>query len=81
MPLCVVKNKSKLKWYQHRRSPSSKTDGSSAGQEATGDQLREKFCLDPVVRLCGAFGSAPASTAGDLGSNPNPGENFSLKLT
>ena len=54
---------------------------SSTGQEGTGDQLREKFWLSPVVSLGSIVGSAPACRARDPGSNPGQGENFSLKFT
>ena len=43
--------------------------------------LRENFWRDPVIGLSGADGSAPAPRVGDPGSNPDPDENFSLKLT
>ena len=42
--------------------------------------LREEFLLGPVDRLGGLVVIAPARRAGDPGSNPGPGENFSLKL-
>ena len=38
------------------------------------------FELAPVIRPDGIVGSAPARTAEDPGSNPGPGENFSLKI-
>ena len=40
----------------------------------------EEFYLGPVDGLGGLVVIAPAHRAGDLGSNPGPGENFSLKL-
>ena len=46
----------------------------------SGYQLRETFRVGPVIRLGGAVRSAPARIAGDPGSNPCPGENFSPKL-
>ena len=57
------------------------TDGTNAGAEGSGVLLREEFRLGPVIRLCGTVGSAPVQRAGDPGSNPGPGGNFSLKLT
>ena len=48
--------------------------------EGDGDLIREEFWLGPVDRLGGLVVIAPARTAGDPGSNPGPGENFSLKL-
>ena len=42
--------------------------------------LRENFWLGPMVHLDGAVRSTPVNRAGDLGLNPGPGENFSLKL-
>ena len=48
--------------------------------EGKGDPIREEFLLRPVDRLGGLLVKAPARRAGDLGSNPDPGENFSLKL-
>ena len=48
--------------------------------EGKGDPTREEFLLGPVDRLGGLVVIAPARGAGDLGSNPGPGENFSLKL-
>ena len=56
------------------------TDGNCAGYEGIGEQLREELWLCQVVRLGGAARSVPARRAGDLGSNPDPGKNFSLKL-
>ena len=46
--------------------------------EGSGDHLREKLWVVPVVRLGGSVGSAPACRAGDPGSNPGPDENFLL---
>ena len=43
-----------------------------------GDLIREEFWLGPVDRLGGLVVIAPARRAGDPGSNPGPGENFSL---
>ena len=40
------------------------------------DQVTEKFWLGPVVHLGGTVVSIPVRRAGDLGSNPGPGENF-----
>ena len=48
--------------------------------EGKGDSIREEFLLGPVNRLGGLVVIAPAHRAGDPGSNPGPGENFSLKL-
>ena len=48
--------------------------------EGDGDLIREEFQLGPVDRLGGLVVIAPARRAGDLGSNPDLGENFSLKL-
>ena len=48
--------------------------------EGKGDPIREEFLLDPVDRLGGLVVIAQARRDGDLGSNPGPGENFSLKL-
>ena len=48
--------------------------------EGKGDPIREEFLLGPVDRLGGLVVIAPARRAGDPGSNPGPGENFSLKL-
>ena len=45
-----------------------------------GDLIREEFQLGPVDRLGGLVVITPAHRAGDLGSNPGVGENFSLKL-
>ena len=36
--------------------------------------------LGPVIHLGGGVGSTPAHRSGVLGSNPGPGEKFSLKL-
>ena len=56
---------------QHRCSPLW-TDGTSAGLEGSGDQLREKFWLCPVIHLDG--------TVGDLGSYPGPDKNCFLEI-
>ena len=48
--------------------------------EGDGDLIREEFWLCPVDRLGGLVVIAPARRAGDPGSNPGPGKNFSLKL-
>ena len=48
--------------------------------EGDGDLIREEFWLGPVDRLGGLVVIAPARIVGDPGSNPGPGENFSLKL-
>ena len=48
--------------------------------EGKGDPIREEFLLGPVNRLGGLVVIAPARIAGDPGSIPGPGENFSLKL-
>ena len=48
--------------------------------EGDGDLIREEFWLGPVDRLGGLVVIAPARRAGDPGSNPSPGKNFSLKL-
>ena len=48
--------------------------------EGDGDLIREEFWLGPMDRLGGLVVIAPARRAGDPGSNPGPGENFSLKL-
>ena len=53
-------------------------DRISVGKEDTGDKLREKFWLRPVVRLDSVVGSAPARRAGSSSSNADPGENFSF---
>ena len=53
----------------------------SAWPGVNADQLREKFWLDPVIHLSRTVVSTPVCGTGDLGSNPGPGENFSLKLT
>ena len=45
--------------------------------EGKGDPIREEFLLGSVG---GLVVIAPARRAGDLGSNPSPGENFSLIL-
>ena len=47
-----------------------RTDGKSAGPEGSGDKLREKFWLGPVIRLDGAVGSTLMRRTGDRGSNP-----------
>ena len=44
--------------------------------EGKGNPIREEFLLGPVDRLDGLVVIAPAHKAGDLGSNPGPGENF-----
>ena len=64
-----------------RYSPSSRTDGTKAGPEGSGDLLRENLWFGPAIRLGGAVRNTPAHRTGDLGSNPGPDENFSLKLT
>ena len=48
--------------------------------EGKGDPIREEFLLGPVDRLGGLVVIAPARRAGDPGSNPGPGGNFSLIL-
>ena len=48
--------------------------------EGKGDPIREEFLLGPVDRLGGLVVIVPVCRAGDPGSNPGPGENFSLKL-
>ena len=49
--------------------------------EGKGDPIREEFLLCPVDRLGGlVVFMAPASTAGDPGSIPGPGENFFSKI-
>ena len=48
--------------------------------EGKGDPIREEFLLSPVDRLGGLVVIAPARRAGHPGSNPGPGEIFSLKL-
>ena len=45
-----------------------------------GDPIREEFLLGPADHLGGLMVIAPARRAGDPGSIPGPGENFSLKL-
>ena len=49
-------------------------------REGKGDLIREEFLLGPVDCLGGLVVVAPARRAGDPGSNPGSGENFSLKL-
>ena len=44
--------------------------------EGKEDPIREEFMLGPVDRLGGLVVIAPARIAGDLGSNPGPGENI-----
>ena len=44
--------------------------------EGKGDPIRKELLLGPVDRLSGLVVVAPARRAGDLGSNPGPGENF-----
>ena len=44
--------------------------------EGKGDPIREEFLLGPVGRLGGLVVIVPALRAGDMGSNPGPGENF-----
>ena len=56
-----------------------RTDGTSAGPEGSGNQLREKSQLGPMIHLSDAVGSATALRDGDPCSGP--GENFFLKLT
>ena len=48
--------------------------------EGDGDLIREEFWLGSVDILGGLMVAAPARKAGDPGSNPGPGDNFSLKL-
>ena len=50
--------------------------------EGKGDPIREEFLLGQVDRLGGlvVIALALARRAGDLDSNPDPGENFSLQL-
>ena len=44
--------------------------------EGNGAPIREEFLHGPVNHLGGLVVIAPASRAGDPGSNPGPGENF-----
>ena len=44
--------------------------------KGNGDPIREQFLLRPADRLGGLVVIAPAHRARDLGSNPDPGENF-----
>ena len=46
--------------------------------EGKGGPIREEFLPGPVDLLGGLVVIAPARTAGDPGSNPDTGENFSL---
>ena len=55
-------------------------DDTTAIPEVVGNLIRGKFWLDPVIRLGGAGGSAPASRTGDADSNYASGANFSLKF-
>ena len=48
--------------------------------EGKGDTIREEFLLGPVDHLAGLVVIAPTHRAGDPGSNPGSGKNFSLKL-
>ena len=48
--------------------------------EGKGDPIREEFLLGQMDPLGGLVVIAPARRAGDPGSIPGPGENFSLKL-
>ena len=48
--------------------------------EGNGDLIREEFWFGPVDRLSGLVVIALARRAGDPGSNPGPGDNFSHKL-
>ena len=63
----------------HRCSSPSWIDGTSASRRCYGDLINEEFLLGPVD-LGGLVVIAPVHRAGDPGSNPSPGENFSLKL-
>ena len=56
------------------------TDGTSTNLEVSGNQLREKFWHDPVIRLGGAVRSISAHRAEDPGLNVGPDENFPLKI-
>ena len=47
--------------------------------EGKGDPIREEFLPGPVDRLGVLVVITPARRAGDPGSNPGPGKNFSLK--
>ena len=69
-----------IKIIQHGSCPPLWTDGINAGPEGSGEQLRETFWLCSMIHLCGAVKSEPARRGGDLGSNPDPDDNFSLKL-
>ena len=57
-----------------------RTEEISASSEVNEDQQRVKFFVALVFHLGGVVGSAPTHRAGDPGSNPGPGDNFSLKL-
>ena len=48
--------------------------------EGNGDPTREEFLLGSVDLLGGLVVIAPVRRAGVPGSNPGPGDNFSLKL-
>ena len=48
--------------------------------EGKGDPIREEFLFGPLDQLGGLVVIAPARRAGDPGSNPGLGQNFSLKL-
>ena len=71
-----VMEKGKLQWLNHRCSLPSRIDGTCAIPDCNGDSsLAQRIVwVDQLV-------SAPGRRTGDAGSNPNPGENFSLKLT
>ena len=58
-------------------SPPLWTDAISACLKVNRDQLREKFWLDQVICLGGAFGSMPVHRAGDQVPNPCLGKIFS----
>ena len=59
-------------------SPSLRADSTSAGAGGSGDKLREKFLLGPVIRLGGAVRSTPARRGGATDSNPGSGKSFLL---
>ena len=42
------------------------------------NEIRRNILVGPAIRLAGSVGRAPSSRAGDLGSNPGPGESFLL---
>ena len=51
-----------------------------ADLECSGDLIRESFGMAQRFVWVAQLVRVPAHRAGDLGSNPGPGENFSLKL-